>query len=118
MKVLNLDSLVKVDKSVKLKGVEHNVCEMSVDDFIVANQEAKRIAALKDAPDSEDKSVQELNSSIKLLNRVLPSIAEAELRGLTFSQLNALMDFVNGILEEEAGQAPVALEGEGADAKK
>jgi hypothetical protein len=116
MKVLNLDSMVKVTKSVTLKGVEHEVKEMSVDDFVFANAEAKKLESIKAGDQTVgDQTVAMCESMVALLDRVIPTIGAQQLRGLSFNQLDALTAFVNGILEEETQNAPLP---EGANEKK
>jgi hypothetical protein len=113
MKVLNLDSLEKVEKSVTLKGVTHAVVEMSVEDFIAANAEAKRLEELQADPTAT--ADENLSAMVRHLARVLPTIGVEELRKLKLSQLQALVQFVNGVLTEELEHA--TTEQEGADPK-
>jgi hypothetical protein len=100
MKVLNIDSLVKVEMSVTVNGVEHPVQEMDVETFIKANEESERL---------KDMGVlgirEELDATIKHINMVIPTLGEAELRKLKIVQLMAIVQFINGTLadEKEAG---------------
>jgi phage FluMu protein gp41 len=111
MKVLNLDELAVVTKTVTLKGKTHDVKEMSVDDFVFANAESKRLAKLKEADATVgDLTEEQMTTMVGLLDRVIPTIGNAELRKLSFQQLDALTGFVNGVLEEEAQKAPGAAD--------
>jgi hypothetical protein len=100
MKILNLDDLGATTRSVTLNGKDHAVKEMSVQDFILASQEAKRLEKL-----DENDFAANLDASVKHLMRVLPTITEAELRALSMRQIGVLVSFVNGALEEEAQKA-------------
>ncbi len=97
MKTLNLDSLAVVKRSVTLNDVDHPVKDMSVEDFIAAQLEAKKLDGL-----TEVTIVDNLEASIAHLTRVIPSLTETQLRTLSMPQVLALVQFVNGTLEEEA----------------
>jgi hypothetical protein len=100
MKTLNLDELAQVTRTVHLNGEDHAVKEMSVQDFVAATQEARKLEAAGGGG-----LVENLDASIKHLNRVLPTIPEAVLRALSMRQVAVLVSFVNGALEEEASKA-------------
>lgn len=112
MKALNLDALATVKQTVTLHGVEHAVKDMSVQDFVAASQEAKRLEKLGDAVDMETN----IKASIDHIKRVLPTIPAEQLQALSLQQLGVLVKFVNGTLEEEGSKAeptPGGAEGNG-----
>ena len=73
--------------TVKLNGKEHRVEASSVDDFI-AN--ARLIQSLGVSADP----AEEMEGSIKILMRALPTADEGELRKLKLYQLDAIREFV------------------------
>ncbi|QIG75621.1 hypothetical protein EVC20_050 [Rhizobium phage RHph_Y2_17_1] len=105
---LDLDAVESpVNFTVKFKGVEHKVEETSVSDFIAT---ARAIESL-----SVDASVEkELEVSISIINRCLPTIPVEDLRTLKLSQLQAIKDFVMTANGEKAEEAKPAGDGEGA----
>lgn len=97
MKTLNLDDFATDKRAITFKGVEHEVREMSVEDFIAASGDAKKLE------EKGEKGMREnVEDTIVHLRRAIPSLEEAELRGLTVAQLVVLVRFVNGTLEDEA----------------
>lgn len=105
-KFLDLDAISSpVDFTIKFKGVEHPVKETTVEDFI----ETQRLI---DSHPMTGTIAGELELMIKLIKRVVPTIPEEELRGLTFTQLSAIRDFVLTANGEKAETAPA---GEGAE---
>lgn len=105
-KFLDLDAIASpVDFTIKFKGVEHKVLETTVDSFI----ETQRII---DAHPNAGTIAGELELMIKLIKRVVPTISEEDLRGLTFTQLSAIRDFV---FTANGEKAEAVQEGEGGE---
>ncbi len=99
---LDLDAIESpVDFTIKLNGVEHKVVESTVADFIAT---ARALEGL-----SLNGSVEkELEVSLSIIQRAVPTVPEAELRSLTLTQLNKIRDFVmtaNGEKTEEVKPA-------------
>ncbi|MBX5130826.1 hypothetical protein HJB53_30510 [Rhizobium lentis] len=102
---LDLDAVESpVDFTVKLNGVEHKVVETSVSDFIAT---ARAIEKLGVGASVE----QELETSLSIIQRTLPSIPEAELRALKLSQLHKIRDFVMTANGEKAEEVKPGAEG-------
>ena len=97
MQTLNLDELAAAKRSVTLHGIEHNVQEMSVEDFIAANIDAKALEG------SGPQSVKEnIEGTIVHLRRAIPTFEPEVLRKLSVPQLTALVQFVNGTLDRKS----------------
>ncbi|AGC36055.1 hypothetical protein B7L88_gp011 [Rhizobium phage RHEph10] len=109
---LDLDAVESpVDFTVKFKGVEHKVVETSVSDFIAT---ARAIESL-----SVDASVEkELEVSISIIHRCLPTIAIEDLQTLKLSQLQRIKDFVMTANGEKAEETQPAGEGASGNAPK
>lgn len=105
MKVLNLDKFVGSEKrQLVIAGKTFPVDEMSVDNFI---QTTKAAEALKD---ETDVSVQ-IEATIEMILRTVPTMVFADLAGLSLVQLQAIVAFVRGDAVEGAeevaeGDAP------------
>lgn len=95
MKLLNIDELSKVTRTLTLGGVEHAVLEMSVENFIETSREAEKLG--KDAGLPE-----QIESSVRMIVRWVPTLKEEQLRKLTMTQLGMILKFINGELDEEA----------------
>ncbi len=110
MKTLNLDQLVGTIRTVTLDGVEHPLVDMTVEDFLIAQKEAKELEGM-----GELDLAQNIEKSVVHLHRVIPSLSEEKLRSIRLAQMLVLIQFVNGNLEEEASKAPSkeAVDGEG-----
>jgi len=107
MEILNLDELAPIKRVVKLDGTDHQVKELSVEDWLASSAEAKRLEE-----QTEQEAVENIKSNIEHLQRVLPTIAAGRIAKLSFPQLIALIKFVNSEVEKQ-GQPAV----EGADPK-
>jgi hypothetical protein len=93
-KILNLDKLVEEKRYLKLFGKEYLIEEMTVDNFLVTNDEADK---LKD----ENSIPKQVDATVKMLNRSIPSCPEDVLRKLPLSQLQVVVAFVRGDDEHE-----------------
>ncbi len=106
---LDLDAIESpVDFTVKLNGVEHKIVETCVADFIAT---ARALEAL-----SLNASVEkEIEVSLSIIQRTLPTIPADELRALKLSQLSKIRDFVMTANGEKAEEVKPGAEGEGAE---
>lgn len=91
-KVFNVDALAKEERSIVLKGVSHDIVEMSVDSYL------KTMAIAKELDKEENKTSQEAQITAVLQTIILgiPTVDEATLRALPFDQMNAIAQFVRG----------------------
>lgn len=104
MKTLNLDELAKVQATVTIGGKEHEIKELSVEAFIEASAEAKRMKDMNETDIAAD-----IDATVKHLHRIIPSLPESEIRALNMAQLHMLLAFVNGgIADEEKKGADVS----------
>ncbi|MCY1200489.1 hypothetical protein D9M72_119190 [compost metagenome] len=122
MKILNLDQYAEVKRRVTLKGIKHDVEEVSVQDFVNNFAAAEKLEAdhANGVPMGEG-----VNLSVRAIMASVPTLDEATIRALKMPQMAALLQFIRGELDPEvAKDAPGAApsEGEeapeGADAKK
>jgi hypothetical protein len=104
MDLLNLDDLAKVEKSLKLKGKKYPIVELSVENFIAAMKEAEELDAKGDL-----KLHENIARTVQHIARVIPTLPEEDIRGLTVPQLTALVAFVNGTVQEQ-GAKPASTE--------
>lgn len=108
MQILNLDALAKQEKVVTLGGVDYPVKEMSVDDFITANKEAKVLE------ENKDDTVQWVESTVRFITRAIPSMSSEMIRAMSLERMGIIVKFINGELVQELENA----QGEGANAGK
>ena len=113
---LDLDEVQSpVDFTLKFNGKTHKVEETSVGDFIKTAHQLEEL--------SLNASVQkELEVTLEIIHRCLPTIPLQELHGLKLSQLQKIRDFVqtaNGEKAEEVKPAEAAAaEGASGNAPK
>jgi hypothetical protein len=124
VKVLNLDELAKVDRTVVIGGKSYDIREMSVEGFI----EFSRMAAEIEAKRTAGNHVGSLDLIALMRGTVKFAIPDAspELVGtLNIAQLTKLVAYINGELDEGAEAVAAAATAastadtpEGNDAKK
>lgn len=106
-KILNLDSVKPAEERVlQLNGREHVMKPMSVGDFI----ENSRTARAQEA--TPDPAV-EFETVLGMVARAFPTIADDELRALTFAQLNTILSWS----ETPVDPAAQSAEGNGGPAE-
>lgn len=108
VKFLDLDALApKEVVRIKLNGKEHEMKQMTVEDFIWASKEAD--AREKD----ENDPGQMIDMMIEVLARQFPSVTKEDFRSMGFNKLAALLDFTRKLASEgsEAAVAEAAAEG-------
>ncbi|WP_199153541.1 hypothetical protein [Chromobacterium sp. ASV23] len=88
-KILNLDAFAKIDRKVSLFGREYDVAAQTVGAYVEAQSISQKLA---EASDSE-----QVEMHLRLLETRIVGIERATLERLTFPQISALTQFVNGI---------------------
>lgn len=112
MKVLNLDKLTKKEgRELVIFGTTYAVDGMTVANFIETTRAAEALAG-------ETSLVKQVEATIEMIARSVPSINKAELQKLELAQLQAIVAFVRGDEVEgvESSEKKVAEEGD--EAKK
>lgn len=108
-KLLNLDTLADEELVVVLGGKEHKLKEMSVADFIWAQQNLKTISQK-----SEEAEIME--SLIEMLLRQFPTMERNDLVSLPLQKLNQLTEFVQSFgmkgAEKAVDEAEKSAKGE------
>lgn len=105
-KVFNVDALAKEERSIVLKGVTHNVVEMSVDSYL------KTMAIAQELDKEENKTSQDaqIGAVLKTIILGIPTVDEATLRALPFDQMNAIAQFVRGEVPDALKEAVATVE--------
>lgn len=107
MKILNIDALTaKSKRGITVDGQEHAIAEMDVEMFVESVKEADLISK------SEPGSIAQLESTVRLVQRAVPTLPIERIRKLPMEVLGALVQFINGELDEEIRQG----DAEGTDA--
>lgn len=103
MNVLNLDELSQQTRTITIKGVAHEVVDMTVEDFI---ETSKAIEALKKAESDKnttesDKTVGQVKHAIDMICRRVPTLTPADLSKLSMEKLSLIMKFIQGEMDEK-----------------
>ena len=101
MKVLNLDQLVesKAARVIKMFGKEHNVPDMTVENYVETTLAAEKL-------DTEATSgVSHIEATIAMICRSIPTLAVENVKKLSLEQMQALVRFVRGEDEDAEKQA-------------
>lgn len=91
MKTLNLDAFAKVSRTVTLFGIEHKVEEMTVENFIETTKVAEALEKNKSRTVAD-----EIEASIDMIHRSIPTVDKADLRRLSLEQLAIISRFLRG----------------------
>jgi hypothetical protein len=103
-KFLDLDAVSSdAEFSLKLNGKEHALSEPSVDTFITNMRELETLS-LNASPR------EEIEMSIRMIQRSFPTIPETELRALKLTQLKAIGDFARQASGQDA-KSEIASDG-------
>lgn len=87
MNYLDLDSVQPESNFVlKLNGREHKLRETTIADFIENTKAVEKLGLNTSA-------VEEMELTIGMIRRSFPTLPEDELRSLTFTQLQAIVDY-------------------------
>lgn len=98
---LNLDEVKpEVAKVLTLKGVSHEMVDLSVGAMVDNLRLAEKLEGSKDISMAE-----QIELMIKLIANVFPSVPSNQLNELTFEQLAKVMEFAQASVEEVAEQA-------------
>lgn len=87
-KLLNLDELAPAEKDVKLNSATFKVKEMTVEDFVKRQQEAKEVDNVSNDP------AEQIKRAVKMVSESIPGIDEETVNALTMPQLTALINFI------------------------
>lgn len=109
-KVFNVDALAKESREIVLKGVTHQVREMSVDDFLAAMKTADELENKDAGPETQ------INALVSTVHRAIPTLTVEECRVMPFEHLNAISQFIRGEIPDGLKEVPVE-EGKEADSK-
>lgn len=112
MKVLNLDKLAKKEgRELVIFGETYPVDGMTVANFIETTRAAEALAG-------ETSLVKQVEATIDMISRSVPTVKKSDLEQLELAQLQAIVKFIRGD-EVEGVEQREAAAGEGsADAKK
>ena len=116
MKVLNLDGFAQVKRQLTLKGVNHDVLETSVQQFI-DNLAAAEALEAKGEKTLETLS-QQVKASVDAILESVPTIDRADLVALPIEALSAIMKFIRGELDPDVTGVQADGQPEGEAAKK
>ena len=98
MKILNMDDFAKPDRILTLEGVEHEVRDLSVEEFIEVNQAIREL---------EDKPVLDhIKHTCEVLSKHIPTIPVARFRAMSIPQITIVAQFVRGELDPQDPQKP------------
>jgi hypothetical protein len=103
MKTLNLDALVKTNRTITLGGREYAVEEMTVENFIETTKAAEKLG-------SDASLADQMEAAIEMTMRSVPAIERDTLKKLSLDQLTTIVQFLRGDFD---GTEPApATEGE------
>jgi len=92
-KFLDLDALTdNVGVSINLNGSKHQMAEMSVSDFVWAQNMTQKQKEIDGEP-SEEQMAEVLDSMIDMLTRQFPTCPREDIAGLSFTKLTKLVKF-------------------------
>jgi hypothetical protein len=105
-KVLNLDQLeTTIDKVVTIKGVDHRMTPLSVEDFI------NQMKEIDQATSSDMTALEMYELSLKVILRAFPTIPETQLRALNTFQIDSLYAFLKEKVDHAAEEGAEATSG-------
>ena len=87
-KILNIDSFAKDERSLKLNGVDYPIQEMTVENFIETTKQALSL--------EEATLVDQVQGTIKMIMRSIPTIPEEQLRKIKLEHLQTIVAFIRG----------------------
>lgn len=118
MKILDIDSLATVTRQLKVKGVLHDVQEITVQQFIDSISAAAKLDALAAAAEkgSNDPAVYAagVNESVKAITNAVPSLSDTDVRSMGLTAMMTMLSFIRGEFDPQpTATAAGAQEGEG-----
>jgi hypothetical protein len=94
MKALNLDVLSREVRTITLGGLDHEVIDMTVEDFIETSRAIDEL--------EKDTSVtSQLESSIAMICRRVPTLTPEQLKKLSLEKLTLILKFIKGDMDDE-----------------
>ena len=104
--MLNLDDLTSdATKTLRLKGVDHQATELTVEGYI------NRVKRARAIPTDAGVDVQ-IAETVKLLVEIFPTVGEAEFLTMPLRQLSAVIEFALNAPEDIAKQAEQPAQGD------
>lgn len=102
MKILNIDKLApKEDRQLVIFGTSYEVKGLDVGGFLATTLAAEELA-------NEKSLVKQIEATIDMIIRAVPTVERDVLRQLTLEQLQGVVSFVRGddVAEAESAAAP------------
>lgn len=93
-KLLNLDDLIQVERSIKIKGATYAMAELSVGDYI---KNSREFASLSPGSPVGD----QFEAMVAMICRAFPGMPREIGEGLTMAQLKGISAFISDDAEEE-----------------
>lgn len=104
-KVLNLDELAQEERVLTLKGTSYAMKEMSVQEFISATRDAEKEQAKATAEGATELELSEvMEKLVDMISDSFPTCPKDELNSLKMHQINAILEFMKGDVEEQVGE--------------
>lgn len=113
MKILNIDAFAKVTRQISFNGKTHAIEEPSVQQFIDNLKAAEKLEK-----DGDQENIgKNFAQAIVAICQAIPTLPEAEVRALKLPAMTAVLQFIRGELDPDAGAAEDSAE-EGLEEKK
>lgn len=104
MKILNLDEVAPIPRTVKVSGVDYPIVPLSMKDFLKMTRQGeemeKRVKAGEDLVISEVVSIQ-----LESVQSAIPTMPPEVLNSLSYQQIEAIVQFVGQTSDEAAEKA-------------
>lgn len=111
-KILNIDDFVTPERVLRFKGVDHEVKEVSVQNFIDSLKAAEELENSGKKEQTPQRVSAQVELAVKNIMEAVPTFPEDELRKMKVPAMTAIMRFIRGDVDQEvmAGAAP-AIDG-------
>lgn len=114
MKILNLDEFAQVKRHLTLRGKQHDVLEVSVQQFI---NNLKAAEELESKGEGEGTLSRQVENSVSAIRDVVPSLERADLVSLPIEAIATILKFLRGEFDSsESDREAPAVEGEAGNA--
>jgi hypothetical protein len=110
MKLLNIDELITVEKSIRFKGVDHSVIERSIGQVI----KAVKFSRTHESMEMDD----QMESAVALIIEAVPTMSVEDLNQVPMAHLNAIISFIQQSDLDEAEEPEGKLVEEDNSGKK
>jgi hypothetical protein len=97
MEILNIDALAAPKRVLTFGGQQHEVLDLSVQDFIDNLAAANKLEAAKLG--TAEEAIESMKLSITMIQRSVPTLTEEQAKRLNPAQVGALMQFIRGELD-------------------